>query len=534
MRVSLPFKLMASYLLVAGLVVAPSLWFLRRSLVTELEASDEVELKSRVEQLRSRFADLPPASLDAAVRDVAQLVRLRVTVIAPSGAVVVDSEVPRGRVAAMENHLGRAEVIEALAGGFGHARRRSATLNVEFLYAAVPMPATGEERAVLRVARPAREFDLAVGRAIVAQRLFAGVGVSAAILLSLVAALFLSLPLRRMRDAARAFVDGRWVSVKRTRTGDELEDLGAALEVLGQRLRAERVEGGAQEALLFQSVRAFPLPAVVLDPELRPLVVNGAFRRFASITASNESERLAELSRSMRLLTARAEAEKSGLPVEMALPAPGSSIDGQARRAVLVPLARPGAPDLWMVLADLEGPESEAHGAEGVQRALRSAETLVESLWLTQAGLRPELARIRVRLDDAARAAGKPEAVGVEPVEAAALIERCAEEVRVLHPRLGERLVLDLGSGGSPIAESAGLAARAVRLLLVGALRALTPGRQLEVSLSTEGTRCRVRIEGAVPSELEPIHELARALGCDAGIVSGREREAAWLSLPRA
>ena len=68
----------------------------------------------------------------------------RLTVIGRDGQVVIDSE---AEPAKMENHAGRAEFIEALAGRRGSSKRHSATTGVNYLYVAIPIR---EERCAWR------------------------------------------------------------------------------------------------------------------------------------------------------------------------------------------------------------------------------------------------------------------------------------------------------------------------------------------------------------------------------------------------
>ena len=60
----------------------------------------------------------------------------RVTLIRSDGKVLADSEADP---ATMENHASRPEVAQAIAGFAGSARRKSATVGEELLYAAVPL-----------------------------------------------------------------------------------------------------------------------------------------------------------------------------------------------------------------------------------------------------------------------------------------------------------------------------------------------------------------------------------------------------------
>lgn len=83
------------------------------------------------------------------LKSVADANRSRFTVVKLDGSVEVDTEV--GNAAAMENHMEREEVKEALRYGSGHSIRKSETLGVQMLYVA-RMSADGEY--ILRLASP--------------------------------------------------------------------------------------------------------------------------------------------------------------------------------------------------------------------------------------------------------------------------------------------------------------------------------------------------------------------------------------------
>jgi two-component system phosphate regulon sensor histidine kinase PhoR len=80
----------------------------------------------------------------------------RITVVRSDGTVVIDSE---ANAAGMENHRTRPEVLQALAGGLGSDVRRSATIGVEFLYVAVPIPG-----GAVRIAVPLSEIERQVAQ----------------------------------------------------------------------------------------------------------------------------------------------------------------------------------------------------------------------------------------------------------------------------------------------------------------------------------------------------------------------------------
>ncbi len=93
-----------------------------------------------------------PAAMDAAeVRRLAAAVGGRITIVRSDGKVLADSE---ANADTMENHRARKELMEALGGRAGSARRRSATVGTEFLYVAAPMPG-----GAVRIAMPTAQID---------------------------------------------------------------------------------------------------------------------------------------------------------------------------------------------------------------------------------------------------------------------------------------------------------------------------------------------------------------------------------------
>jgi two-component system phosphate regulon sensor histidine kinase PhoR len=90
-------------------------------------------------------------------RKMAQAAGGRLTVVRSDGKVLVDSEADPAR---MENHSNRPELIQAFHGELGWFERQSATIGIQFLYVAVPIPG-----GAIRLAMPISEIDRQVNRA---------------------------------------------------------------------------------------------------------------------------------------------------------------------------------------------------------------------------------------------------------------------------------------------------------------------------------------------------------------------------------
>ncbi|HEX3483099.1 MAG TPA: hypothetical protein VHT91_49150 [Kofleriaceae bacterium] len=353
----LPFKLMLSYLLVAALIALPVFYPLRDSLRGTLERAEQQGLLAQAREVAAVLRGQTDAALVAQVTRLARVLQARVTVIDAAGHVITDSEVEPSALARVENHAARPEVRHAREVGAGVDARNSATLGVDLVYAAVPLDPDHLDGEVVRIASPRARVAQTVAEAMLALRLGVGVGVSAALALSLVAALLVSLPLRRLRDVARAFAAASWVEVKRPRSRDELGELADALDELGRQLRHQLVAVGAAEAMVLQAVESLATPAALLGDTLAPLAVNGALRTRAGLTPDLEDRVFADV----RAELAAVVADHRGVERVAVRALIRGAISDDARFQ-LTALARPDAPPLWLLVLDAADADGDRNG----------------------------------------------------------------------------------------------------------------------------------------------------------------------------
>ena len=86
--------------------------------------------------------------LDSLVKEIGRNIKTRITIIAPSGKVLADSE---KNPEFMENHSDRPEVKQAKTKGFGKSLRFSTTVKEEMLYVAIPVRSKEKFLGILRV-----------------------------------------------------------------------------------------------------------------------------------------------------------------------------------------------------------------------------------------------------------------------------------------------------------------------------------------------------------------------------------------------
>ena len=205
----------------------------------------------------------------------------RITIVAPDGRVLGDSEVPSTELATLENHGQRPEVKDALQHGFGTNRRHSATLDERMLYVAIPTPLDGD-RAVIRAAVPTAEVNDVIS-GLRWMMLAAGVvGLVIALLMTFWASALVSRPVRQLVDRSASLVHSERPQETPSMVQDPdfvpgsvatmARELERTLDTLArERDRFETVLEGMSEALL------------ALDAERRIVMTNDAAQALLSL-----------------------------------------------------------------------------------------------------------------------------------------------------------------------------------------------------------------------------------------------------------
>src|SRR5262249_57812136 len=123
--------------------------------VEALEARLATAARLLMEEARGLVARRAgPAAVRAFAVRASEPAGSRITLIAPDGRVLGDSDVLTSALPQVENHAGRPEVRAALAGHVGRHLRRSVTIDQPLLYVALPVRDGDQITAVLRLALP--------------------------------------------------------------------------------------------------------------------------------------------------------------------------------------------------------------------------------------------------------------------------------------------------------------------------------------------------------------------------------------------
>jgi two-component system phosphate regulon sensor histidine kinase PhoR len=155
MRISIRWRIALPYIFLILVVMALTAVYLANILrqqsfeeLGEKIAIDTALLADNLSGYEGEFI-IENSEFDEFAKNWAEILNARITIIAPDGVVVGESQADRY---SMDNHLDRPEVQEALAEGFGRSIRYSQTEGNEFMYTAVPVITNGDIKSIVRIA----------------------------------------------------------------------------------------------------------------------------------------------------------------------------------------------------------------------------------------------------------------------------------------------------------------------------------------------------------------------------------------------
>ena len=225
------------------------------------------------------------APQDLALR-VARATGARVTLIAPDGRVLAESERGVADLAGLENHAGRPEVRAALEGHTGRALRRSTTIDAPLLYVAVPVRDETRTLGVLRLALPLSAVTASY--ATLHQVMLAGGAVALVVALGIgiFVAGRVTQPVVEMQSIARQMSEGSFLVRAATRSTDEIGTLGRSLNVMAGRLREKIQDLEQEQAKITAMLDAMVEGVIAVDGHEHILLMNEQARTMFGLGSS--------------------------------------------------------------------------------------------------------------------------------------------------------------------------------------------------------------------------------------------------------
>lgn len=266
-------------------VLGAGYWYLRTTTevaVLERLERDLVVRVQLVEAITNVEAGDTPLTLEYAAKwdtladRLGQVAGARTTLMAGSGVVLGDSEVPLDRLPSVENHNSRPEVVEATSRSLGIAQRMSSTVSAPLIYVAKVWKKDDTALGVVRVALPATELDAAVTSLTKGFSVSLAVALLIALLVSTVAAQLTSASARSLTQIAERMSGGD-LSVRSAMAGtDEFAVLGQALDGLAQNLSVTLEQLKGERDRLERVLRSMVEGVLLMDEAGKIVLYNSA------------------------------------------------------------------------------------------------------------------------------------------------------------------------------------------------------------------------------------------------------------------
>jgi two-component system, OmpR family, phosphate regulon sensor histidine kinase PhoR len=211
----------------------------------------------------------------------ASITGLRLTIISADGKVTADSEVKD--ISTLDNHLYRAEVIDASKNEYGFSLRRSSSVKHDTLYCVKKYGLF-----YIRLAKPLEEID----RSISVMRngvLAAGITIG---LITLILMVFvtrrISKPIRETEDFAQQFASGDLSSRIQNYSNDEIGHVQRSLNMMADTIETKIHDITAEGKKFFTTLETIPDGIVLVSPERKIIFMNSAFKKIYGISRNPE------------------------------------------------------------------------------------------------------------------------------------------------------------------------------------------------------------------------------------------------------
>ena len=278
---SLRFRTAAAYVLLIVAAFAGLGLYILDKVEDDFRQNIEEDLASQSQMVANLAQPLlsegtPPAAFDQLAKQLGAQTDTRITIIAPDGTVLGDSEADP---ATMDNHLNRPEVQEAIRSGRGESAHRSSTLGVEFTYVATRVTANDGIVGIVRTARPTAAVNASLSDITRSVLVAVVVTAVAAALLSLAIGSTILRPLARLARAARSIAAGNLSERVSPRPSGEVGELADSFNQMAQSLE-DLIAAASQERNRLAAALNSSIDAVVaVTAEGRIAFVNVAAER---------------------------------------------------------------------------------------------------------------------------------------------------------------------------------------------------------------------------------------------------------------
>ena len=519
-RIAIPYVVLI-LLVMAGLILYLS-DFVRDVYLADLQASLTAQARLLADALQAPLSQGQPAEvLDPLAKRYASLLGARTTLIRADGVVLGESHEDR---AAMDNHLHRPEVQQALARGTGASIRFSRTVGYNMMYVAVPVQV---EEQVVGIARLALPLDQIEGNVAHLRRVILVATVAATLLAIALAFLIAGRtthPVRQLTRVAEQLAAGNLNARLFPTTRDEVGQLTRAFNQMADQLREKMARLSAEQSRLAAVLHHMADGVLITGAAGEIQLVNPAAARLLGTTEAEALGRsFAQVTRHHRLIEVWERCRTRG---EEQVEVVETGRFGPFLRVIATPLPETDPQGYLVILQDL----TEIRRLETVRRdfianvshelrtPLASLRALVDTL--RDAALedppaaRRFLDRAEVEVDaltqmvqellELSRIESGQVPLQMEPVEVADVVVPPTERLRPQAERAGLRVLFDLPADLPPVLADLERAQQVVTNLVHNAVKFTPAGGVVTVSARPAGPHVRVSVQDTgrgIPAE---------------------------------
>ena len=284
MKHSLFFKFFFSFCLIILLLSILIFSFSFRTIRSHYINTLSLDLKNLAYTLKLKVLPLIEEKdfkrLDSLVKEIGKNIKTRITIIAPDGRVLADSEKDPHL---MENHNDRPEVKQAKIKGFGKSLRFSTTVKEEMLYVATPVKSKEKFLGVLRVSLFLKDINKLLNN--LKNRIFGAVFFIT--FLSLLGAFLfsknLSYPLKELVSASEKLADGDFSAKVKFKRKDEVGKLAESFNKMSEELKRLFDNLTLKQEELNSIISFLEEGLLVLDKKGKIILFNESFKKIVQI-----------------------------------------------------------------------------------------------------------------------------------------------------------------------------------------------------------------------------------------------------------
>ncbi len=305
LRINIYHKITLIFGIIVAIIFSGIYIYLNNTLKKNTYEGIRAKIKKEVSLTRSLLeADsiqrLRSQELDKIADETGRDLGLRVTIIGLDGTVLGDSELDKQALRAVENHLYRPEVQEALKSDFGESRRFSTTIKKDMLYMACTF-GKDNPQGIVRLAMPLSEIELISNRLkkiLVISFLPAFI---LTIIASFIASLFISKPIKEMSRIAKDIAGGDLSKRLSISANDETGDLVKAFNYMAEQIRLRIDEITSSKSRLEAVLLSMFEGVMVIDSMGTILLMNQTLKEFFLVKQESLGKRPLEIIRNIEI-----------------------------------------------------------------------------------------------------------------------------------------------------------------------------------------------------------------------------------------